>query len=37
MAKMIEVMRAYTGIANLIQQLNEVRKQSIDRLADVPA
>jgi len=31
MAKMIEVMRAYTGIANLIQQLNEVRKQSIER------
>jgi flagellar basal-body rod protein FlgF len=37
MAKMIEVMRAYTGIANLIQQLNDVRKASIERLADVPA
>jgi flagellar basal-body rod protein FlgF len=37
MAKMIEVMRAYSGIANLIQQLNDVRKASIDRLADVPA
>jgi flagellar basal-body rod protein FlgF len=37
MAKMIEVMRAYTGIANLMQQLNEVRKASIERLADVPA
>ena len=37
MAKMIEVMRAYTGIANLIQQLNDIRKQSIERLADVPA
>jgi flagellar basal-body rod protein FlgF len=37
MAKMIEVMRAYTGIANLIQQMNDIRKQSIERLADVPA
>lgn len=37
MAKMIEVMRAYSGIANLIQQLNDVRKNSIERLADVPA
>lgn len=37
MSKMIEVMRAYTGIANLIQQLNDVRKASIERLADVPA
>jgi flagellar basal-body rod protein FlgF len=37
MAKMIEVMRAYTGIANLIQQLNDIRKQSINQLADVPA
>ena len=37
MAKMIEVMRAYTGIANMIQQLNDIRKASIDRLADVPA
>ncbi|MDQ8732617.1 flagellar basal-body rod protein FlgF [Bradyrhizobium sp. LHD-71] len=37
MAKMIEVMRAYTGITNVIQQLNEVRKSSIERLADVPA
>jgi flagellar basal-body rod protein FlgF len=37
MARMIEVMRAYTGIANMIQQLNEIRKASIDRLADVPA
>jgi flagellar basal-body rod protein FlgF len=37
MSKMIEVMRAYTGIANMIQQLNDVRKASIERLADVPA
>jgi flagellar basal-body rod protein FlgF/flagellar basal-body rod protein FlgG len=37
MAKMIEVMRAYTGIANMIQQINDVRKASIERLADVPA
>jgi flagellar basal-body rod protein FlgF len=37
MAKMIEVMRAYTGIATLIHQLSEVRKASIERLADVPA
>jgi flagellar basal-body rod protein FlgF len=37
MAKMIEVMRAYTGITSLMQQLNDVRKASIERLADVPA
>ena len=37
MTKMIEVMRAYTGIASVIQQLNDVRKMSIERLADVPA
>ena len=37
MSKMIEVMRAYTGIANLIQQMNDIRKASIERLADVPA
>jgi flagellar basal-body rod protein FlgF len=37
MAKMIEVMRAYTGIATMIQQLNDVRRASIERLADVPA
>jgi flagellar basal-body rod protein FlgF len=37
MAKMIEVMRAYSGIAGLMQQLGDVRKASIERLADVPA
>lgn len=37
MAKMIEVMRAYSGIASLMQQLGDVRKASIERLADVPA
>jgi flagellar basal-body rod protein FlgF len=37
MARMIEVMRAYTGIASMIQQLNDVRKAAIERLADVPA
>jgi flagellar basal-body rod protein FlgF len=37
MAKMIEVMRAYTGISSVIQQLNDMRKMSIERLADVPA
>jgi len=37
MAKMIEVMRSYTSIANVIQQVNDIRKQSIERLADVPA
>ncbi len=37
MAKMIEVTRAYTGIASMIQQLNDVRRASIERLADVPA
>ncbi|ETR75835.1 flagellar basal body rod protein FlgF [Afipia sp. P52-10] len=37
MAKMIEVMRAYTGISTLMQQQNDLRKTSIERLADVPA
>jgi flagellar basal-body rod protein FlgF len=37
MARMIEVMRAYTGVANLVQQLSEVRKVAIERLAEVPA
>jgi flagellar basal-body rod protein FlgF len=37
MAKMIEVTRAYTGIASMLQQLSDVRKASIERLADVPA
>lgn len=37
MSKMIEVMRAYSGISNVIQQINDIRKASIDRLADVPA
>jgi flagellar basal-body rod protein FlgF len=37
MAKMIEVMRAYTGISSLLQQQNDVRKMSLERLADVPA
>jgi flagellar basal-body rod protein FlgF len=37
MARMIEVMRAYTGVASMIQQLNDVRRASIERLAEVPA
>ncbi len=37
MTNMIEVMRTYTGIANMIQQQNDIRKASIERLADVPA
>ena len=37
MARMIEVTRAYTSITSMIQQLNDVRKASIERLADVPA
>lgn len=37
MAKMIEVMRAYTSISSIMQQQNDLRKMSIERLADVPA
>ena len=34
---MIEVMRAYTGIATLMQQQHDLHKSSIEQLADVPA
>jgi flagellar basal-body rod protein FlgF len=37
MTRMIEVTRAYTSITSMIQQLNDVRRASIERLADVPA
>ena len=37
MSRMIEVMRTYTSIAALLQQQGDLRKTSIERLADVPA
>src|SRR5262249_18576765 len=37
MSKMIEVMRAYTSIANILQQESDLHKNAIDKLADVPA
>jgi flagellar basal-body rod protein FlgF/flagellar basal-body rod protein FlgG len=37
MSRMISVTRAYTSISSLLQQQNDLRKSSIERLADVPA
>lgn len=37
MARMIEISRAYTSISSMMQQQNDLRKMSIERLADVPA
>jgi len=37
MSRMIEVTRAYTSISTMLQQLGDLRKSSIERLADVPA
>jgi flagellar basal-body rod protein FlgF len=37
MTRMIEVTRAYTEVANIIQQQNELRRNSIQQLAEVPA
>jgi flagellar basal-body rod protein FlgF len=35
--RMIELTRAYTEVAGVLQQQNELRKNSIQQLADVPA
>jgi flagellar basal body rod protein FlgG len=37
MTKMIDVMRTYTSIATILQQQNDVQKNAIDKLAEVPA
>ncbi len=37
MTHMVEVMRSYTAIANLLQQQSDLHKSAIDKLADVPA
>ena len=37
MTKMLEVMRTYTNIAQILQQQNDLQKTAIDRLAEVPA
>jgi flagellar basal-body rod protein FlgF len=37
MSHMVEVMRTYTNIANILQQQSDMHKNAIDKLADVPA
>ena len=37
MSRMIEVTRAYTQISALLQQQGDLRKSSLEKLADVPA
>ena len=37
MTRMIEVTRAYTEVATILQQQNEMRKNSLQQLAEVPA
>jgi flagellar basal-body rod protein FlgF len=37
MTRMIEVTRAYTQVASLMQQHGDIRRSSIERLAEVPA
>jgi flagellar basal-body rod protein FlgF len=37
MTRMIEVMRTYTNIANLLQQQGDLHKTAINQLADVPS
>jgi flagellar basal-body rod protein FlgF len=37
MTRMVEVMRSYTAIANLLQQQSDLHKSAIEKLADVPA
>ena len=36
MSRMIEITRAYTQVATLLQQQSDLRQQSIDKLAEVP-
>ncbi len=37
MTRMLEITRAYTQIASLLQQQNELQRTAIERLAEVPA
>ena len=37
MTRMIEVTRSYTEVATILQQQNEMRKNSLQQLAEVPA
>jgi len=37
MSHMIEVMRTYTNISNLLQQQGDLHKNAINQLADVPS
>jgi flagellar basal-body rod protein FlgF len=37
MSRMIEVTRAYTTLANMMQRTDELRRNAIERLAEVPA
>lgn len=37
MARMIEVTRHYTDVANIVQQQNDIRRSAIQQLAEVPA
>jgi flagellar basal-body rod protein FlgF len=37
MSRMMEIMRTYTSISNLMNQQNDLQKSAIEKLADVPA
>jgi flagellar basal-body rod protein FlgF len=37
MSRMVEVMRAYTQVANMLQQQSDLHKLAIEKLADAPA
>ena len=37
MSRMVEVMRSYTQVANMLQVQSDMRKNAIEKLADVPA
>ncbi|MGJ5046663.1 flagellar basal-body rod protein FlgF [Bradyrhizobium oligotrophicum] len=37
MSRMVEVMRSYTQVANMLQVQSDLRKNAIEKLADVPA
>jgi flagellar basal body rod protein FlgG len=36
-ARMIEVTRTYTQIAGMLQQQGELRRNAVDKLAEIPA
>jgi flagellar basal-body rod protein FlgF len=37
MSRMVEIMRTYTQVANLLQEQSDMHKNAIEKLADVPA